>query len=345
MIGHNICGIPFTNLAFHVDPISRDKLVSSVCCPTWLFPPYNTFDKIVSEKESGKLDIMDFWNSDEMVTFRKSIVDGTYSFCNKETCPSYLSGALKPLPNRARELINKGVYEMDYPPIHILANIDLSCNLSCPSCRKSPDMVSNQKSYARMVSILSSGVTSIYVNGTGELFKNRYLLDALNEISEQAYPNLKKIEIITNGTLLNNTMWSSLSEGFRRVIKSISVSVDAGTEQTYKKIRVGGNFDRLVSNLHFIGKLRKEKKIENFVISMVLQKNNTHELLDFCKLAKQVGVDGVCILKIENWYVQPIEEFSENQELPANWRNTFADRIREAKEFAKSNGMYIYTNL
>lgn len=345
MDNKKICGVPFSCYMLSVDICNTSKIISRVCCPAWLKPPYSTLKVPAPENESGFINLDSIWNSDMMVAFRKSIADGSYSFCNTEICPSYISDDLSPLPDRARELIEQGVYEMDYPPLRTQANIDQACNLSCPSCRVYPISAPNPKSYQRLKSLLSSGVEGVLLNGAGEIFKNQYLLRAMNEITKELYPNLKSVTILTNGTLLNKTMWMSLSDSFKSVIKDIYVSVDAASEQTYKKVRVGGNFNRLVDNLMHMGILRKENKIINFSISIVLQKANIHELIDFLKLALQVGASSAAISRIEDWHAHPRQEFLDNMALPDNWKVVYKDQIEEAKAFAKDNNLYLFSNI
>jgi len=229
--------------------------------------------------------------------------------------------------------------------MNVEANIDRACNLSCPSCRKTTFNTPDPRSYPRLKSILSSGVENVFINGTGELFKNQYLLKALNEVTSELYPNLKSFKIITNGTLLNKTMWASLSEGFKSLISCLHVSVDAASEQTYRKIRVGGNFNRLLDNLKLIGTLKKEKKIKFFTMAIVLQKANVHELLDFLKLAAQVGADCVTIVKIGYWYTCPIQEFQDTMALPEGWEVTYKDLVDEARAFAADNDIYLFSNI
>jgi len=345
MKNRKICGVPFSNFMLHVDPKSNGNIIYMACCPAWLNPPYNSSIMSIPEDDSGFINLDSLWNSKSMVTFRKSVVDGSYSFCNILKCPYYVSDDLSPLPDRAKELIERGVFEMDYPPSYIQANIDRACNLTCPSCREYPNAQPNPKSYVRLKSLLLSGVESIYLNGTGEIFRNQYLLSALNEITKETYPNLKTVGIISNGTLLNKTMWASLSKGFKSLVKRIDISVDAASEQIYRKVRVGGNFSRLLDNLHFIGSLKKENEIENFSISLVLQKVNIHELLNFIKLAKDVNADAVCILRIEDWHARPHQEFLDNMALPVNWEVTYKDYLEEARKLAVDNSIYFFSNL
>lgn len=346
MNNQKICGVPFSGFSLYVDdPFDQNRVVASVCCHTWLNPPYSKLKKPVSEDANGFLDITSFWNSKEMVNFRKSIADGSYAFCNKKSCPTYQSKDFAPLPEKAKGLIEQGIYEVDYPPLFIQASVDRSCNLSCPSCRNAPNYKSNPKSYTWLKSILANDVELILTNGTGELFKNRYLLDALNEIGLDNYPHLKHLDILTNGTLLSRTMWASLSDGFKSRIRLISVSVDAATEETYKKIRVGGNFKNLIQNLHFISSLRKENKIPQFSMSFVAQKSNIHEILDFVKLAKDIGVDGVGITRVENWGVHNTKSFYEKLALPEDWKITYKDKLEEVEKFVKDNNLCYYTNI
>jgi sulfatase maturation enzyme AslB (radical SAM superfamily) len=342
---HKICGAPFTGFMLYVDQYKNNRINAMICCPSWLKYPYNSYSTPVPEDSSGFLNIDKIWNSDEMIKFRKSVVDGDYSFCNKDICPAYLSYTFVPVPDRAKELIKDNNFQIDYAPLYTHVSIDRSCNLKCPSCRKDHISVSDMRTYNRMKSILASGIETLDLSGSGELFKNQYLLKALNEITEEEYPNLKYIDIISNGTLLSKEMWDSLSDPFKKRIRDINISVDATTEQTYKKIRVTGDFNKLFVNLYYLGELKKENKFRNFTLSFVLQKANILELSEFPELVKKVNANKICITKILDWGVFSPKDFSEIFALPDNWKDLYKDVIEKAQKNIIDNNIISYSNI
>ena len=74
----------------------------------------------------------------------------------------------------------------------------------------------------------------------------------------------------------------------------IDISVDAASNETYKKIRVGGDLDVTRSNILKLLKLREEANSKTkIIVSFVEQKENSHEVEDFKNYWQQRDVDGL----------------------------------------------------
>lgn len=133
-------------------------------------------------------------------------------------------------------------------------------------------------------------------------YKGIYLDPKCNDI-----PNIR---LLTNGTLFNSTRWGEFIKNKTGKIY-LTVSIDAATEETYKKIRCGGNFKILRENMKFASKLRKTGELGYFRINFVVQKNNYKEMIDFVKWGIELGCDEVFFTKILNWGTYTKEEFRE----------------------------------
>ena len=113
-------------------------------------------------------------------------------------------------------------------------------------------------------------------------------------LAEQ-FPNLR-MEIMTNGNLINN-FWL---EKFCEVpFKSIAISLDAATEKTYRKIRIRGNFKKVLNSINFMNNLKNgnDPKIQ---LSFVVMKRNYHEILDFIELAHKYNITQLSYQAISN---------------------------------------------
>ena len=104
---------------------------------------------------------------------------------------------------------------------------------------------------------------------------------------------------MTNGTLFTSKEWEKLEGKYEDI--SFMVSVDAATKETYEKVRCGGQFERLMENMRFLSMLRKENKVNNVKVIMIVQKANYMEIPDFIKWAKGMGFDKVNLSHIRNW--------------------------------------------
>lgn len=339
-----ICGVPFSDLAIHPKKTNENLLSAIPCCSSWLKPPYSSFPIDIKEDPSGRIDIIEAWNSPLYIAFRESILNGSYQYCRPDVCPYFSLGNFPPVPEEALPYIEKKETYLNYPPITINVAIDRACNLSCPSCRTKLYNEPKENSYQRLISILSSGVKHIFINGAGELFINKYLMKAFRDFSFDVYPNVHRFSIITNGTALNRTAWYTLSNDFRTALHDINVSIDSPIKETYERIRVGGNFGVLLKNLEFISGLRKEGSIKNFILTSVLQRLNIAELPKFVEYAISINADHLNLNRIENWGHYDSDEFKNRIDLPENWEVLYKDEIAEAIRLMKNNGISWISN-
>ena len=86
--------------------------------------------------------------------------------------------------------------------------------------------------------------------------------------------------ITTNGTVLN--------ERGKRILEQLNVgiilSVDSINQETYSKIRLGANFDRVMEHLRYFQKITKEKNTYLSIAAcpMTMNWQDIPELLSFC---------------------------------------------------------------
>lgn len=246
----------------------------------------------------------DIWNSRRALINRLALKNQSYVFCNAEKC-GFLSG-LK------REKVNRNKYELiEIPerqfPESIAPAVDITCNLSCTSCRKQvlSDISSDRELYVEI--ILNDIVklpTRFLINTIGEPFSSKYCKKILND---KRTLNRKQMGIYSNGTLLSKKKLDDLIDHFSEL--DIAISIDAATKKTYEKIRRGGKWENLIENLRYICSCRKMGRVSYFQINFVVQKDNVFEMQKFVDWAKQLQCDRVVMNAIENWGVYTEEEF------------------------------------
>lgn len=271
-----------------------------VCCPSWCFKSLRVNkegeEEDWSEYFDTTADVMRNWTSTPAYEIRKSMLDGSYRHCDHVICP------------RLNELINDGskipymfmkkedfqktfniyseddIKKFDTPPEEILFGFDRSCNLKCPSCRVGliPNDDIESEDYKNKLHLLnsieknfSSGLKRIMITGSGDPFYSKIYRDYLVNFDISKYPKLEGLQIITNGNLLTEKMWNSMKA--TPYIKTIEISIDAGTKETYEvKTRLNGRWDVLIENLTFLA--TQDHIIDEFVVSMVVSKHNYLEM-------------------------------------------------------------------
>ncbi|MCO4795022.1 MAG: SPASM domain-containing protein [Bacteriovoracaceae bacterium] len=290
---------------------TEDGLPCFCCCPTWV---------PTSVGDISKQSLEDIWNSKEMQNIRQSILDGSYSYCNKDLCPEIRDNRLlekKYLFNeKHQKIVKENLVVLDGPKILNLSN-DRSCNLTCPSCRVEKIMITHGEEYEQMKKVHMKLLDDSLVNleliifcSSGDPFASHLYRRLLFGLDGEKYPNLK-VQIVTNGLLFNSEVWDQMKK-IHGNIDSVFVSVDASTEDTYRIVRRGGELSDLIPNLEFLGGLRRSNLINHYQLDFVVQSQNYREMPDFVNLGKRVNADKVFFQKVVNWGTWSDEEYLKN---------------------------------
>jgi MoaA/NifB/PqqE/SkfB family radical SAM enzyme len=83
-------------------------------------------------------------------------------------------------------------------------------------------------------------------------------------------------------------------------LKTLNVSIDGASKETYEKLRKGGSYKKIIENLHFIKEIKKTYDFE-FIIHVVVQKDNYKEMSAMIDLAESFGADRIWFNKITDW--------------------------------------------
>lgn len=260
--------------------------------------------------------LIDLYNSPAAQKIRESILDGTFRYCDLELCPHFSSGDLPLQKDCAgtpfEDVVAKKLTVMDKKSIWL--TFDRRCNLRCISCRGDFVKYSDKehKEVERLLDIVKANLShleQIGLCGNGDPFASPSLRKFLNDFNASDYPNLK-ITILTNGLLFNEQAWDLMEKG-RTAIKSVQVSIDAATRESYEQIRIGGSFEKLMSNIKFLGQLRRQNLIKEFIISFVVNAINYSEMDAFVALGTELGCDQVYFSYMGNWGSLSKREYKE----------------------------------
>jgi MoaA/NifB/PqqE/SkfB family radical SAM enzyme len=274
------CHLPFTRIS-----IDDDGFVWPACCPDWVaFPLGNVFTQSWE----------DIWQGDAATAFRDSMLDGSLRFCEKNWCPHVSDAAAGILNETVVPHEQAPVYRKTVHPIHVNLNYDLTCNLRCPTCRHQLihyngvelDKVRKLQQYVE-THILPQ-VQSVALTGVGDPFMSKIFKEFLFQFDKKQYPKLKRMHFHTNGLLFDEKMFEKM-KGIHHLQLSTDISIDAASKATYIKVRPPGDWDKLQANLQFIKNIPQMKEVG---ISMVVQQDNFHEMLDFIALGERICKKG-----------------------------------------------------
>lgn len=280
-----VCIQPFKHIEFFEDH-------ATLCCPTWLET------KLWYKKdENGNLNY-DVWKSKTATKIRESVLDGTYSYCHKSACPhlSTLINTQKPsgffvdkssLPVKQHDGFTIDQFNITSGPGSINFTYDDSCNLKCPSCRlhvimAKPDEIIKIDNITDFIkNNYSKEARKLAITGSGDPWASKSFRKFLFEFNPELWPNLDDIYLTTNANLFTEKNWKRIEKA-HPYVKSVEISIDAATKNTYeKKVRLGGNWDTLMENLDFISSI---PTIKNLRCSFVTQIDNYTEMREFAEL-------------------------------------------------------------
>lgn len=232
-------------------------------CEGWLPIPVGKVSDFNSLKE--------IWNSSIANMLQDDIDQKKFTWCAVEHC------------GVTRQNIVKRRYSVNI-------NIDDSCNLACPSCRRELRMISSGAEYDKKVKDVNQILSwlenfdepiTISLGGAGDSLSSHILRKLIKEYIPK--PN-QQFVITTNGLLIKKIIAEStiLSN-----ISSLSISVDAASADVYEQVRRPGKWNMLLENLHWVAENNLPANL-NFVV----QKTNFREIPAFAKLCKQLNFPG-----------------------------------------------------
>lgn len=311
------CISPFVNI--HIDTSGE---VSLCPCPSWGDTAVgnilnNTLEQILS--------------SPKAIDIRQSIIDGNFKYCYENQCGILINDQLnskKYLPDNVSWQIQDATrYDMPY---EIMLNFDMTCNLSCPSCRTeviktTSSQINTQRTIAdKIFTNIFSGYTDkkmhLIPGAGGEIFASPWTHQFLKRITLEYMPNLN-LSLHSNG-LLARKNWHYVQH-LEKCIKAITISVDAARPETYEKVRRGGKWSDILNALAFLENKKYNLNFE-FRTRMIVQNSNFREMLEFYELSKSYSVDRIEYSRLMDWKTWNTQEFAVNDVFDqdhVNWKH------------------------
>ena len=303
------CKNPFDQFEIHPNGMV------SVCCMSWL--P----EKIGNVKEES---VKEVFNSEKAQEIRESILDGSFKYCDHKLCPYIQNGSLpdkEEVTDPRHKSIIKNNKTKDLEPTFYNLCYDESCNLSCPSCRKNKILYYEGKVYEEKKKIQDNIIKHIFgkphdnyclinVTGSGDPFGSKLFRELLFSIDGEKFPRVF-FNLQTNGVMFTPKYWEKMKR-IQKNINTVMVSYDAGTPETYKITRRGGDWDQLQKNMKFLSSLRQKGLINELRIDCVVQKANYKELDKLVKIGLDLKVDKVFFSLLVDWGTWTPEIYKQN---------------------------------
>jgi len=184
-----------------------------------------------------------------------------------------------------RRLWDKAANENYLPsnPLHVDIELSSACNLRCKMCNHGISTMTDvgfmdDRLALRLIDECALlGVCSIKFNWRGEVTLNGFLPEAVKHAKSKG---ILEVQINTNGLPPKKDILIQCAENN---IDRIIFSVDGFSKETYENVRIGGDYDKLLGNIHELIAWRKEKKAGKPLIrvQMVRTQSNAFEVTDF----------------------------------------------------------------
>ena len=270
------------------DTVLIDKMGSCYACECTAWLPQSIGNLQVQ-------DLSEILQSKMAEHLRSSITDSTYRYCNNNQC-AWVMDKKNP-PPWTTQLPERRI-------TNLRLAIDDSCNLRCPSCRKS--LIFHKEGSAFDLGMkLADKINDwlyryqhpmqVHIGSDGDPFASHVYRHFMEQTPER--DNIE-YSILTNGLMFKE--FHSRVPNIIKNLKELGVSIDGATEKTYEKLRLGGKWEKILEGLECMAE-QKRKHGFRFILHYVVQKDNFHEMQEIIDLGERYNADRVWLNKIEDW--------------------------------------------
>lgn len=268
-----LCNAPLNSMYFNV---------FGQVAPCWL-----TLDKDDTYPEKS---IREIWDGPKFMELRRELA--SYKFpekckvCSQNVSNGNYHSVLSKLYDHKHEII-------EYPTV-MEFELSNKCNLACVMCKG--ELSSTIRKVRDELPELQSPYDNNFTKQLEEFIPylreakflggEPFLIDVYYEIWDRIIEINPKVEITitTNGTAYNGKI--------ERVLESlrcnIIISIDSFFKETYEKIRLRGNYERVMENLEKFRSYTKENQLY-FGVSINPLRKNWKELADYINICNEKG--------------------------------------------------------
>lgn len=299
------CNVPFRNFE-----VIHSGEVSSCC---WVSPKNRSYPERYVLGSLANQTVEEIWNSKAARALRRSVLDGSFEFCNQDICPLFRDNGAglidRTQANTQVEDTFHGISKQEWSyiesnedtcrslPSKLYLNLGYSCNYRCPTCAPSQDKHSafsktvdylevRNRMFLEKLRNVFLNVKYLFIGSFGEPLYSKSLVAWLKSFRANNFQNDFFMELQTNGSLLNENFWNGLPEDLKKHLTMIQVSLDAATKETYENVRLGGKWEVINRNLKFISEI---ETVKSLTLNFVVQESNFREMPAFVELAERLN--------------------------------------------------------
>jgi len=217
-----------------------------------------------------------------------------------------------------------------YPPF-LEVEVTTRCNLKCTMCEHTYwDEPGRDMPFEKFKFILDQfpNLKWIGLTGIGESFLHEDFIKMLRLVRSRGI----LVELYDTMFYVDNDVAKEL---VKLGIYRFFFSLDAATEETYKKIRIGSNFDRVVGNIVGLAQAKGNGKYPRLAFHYIITKDNVQEIPEFVNFAYSL-LPGNTTATIQ--FSRMLHTFKEVEGL---YTEVSQDIIAEANIIGKRTGMTV----
>lgn len=204
-------------------------------------------------------------------------------------------------------------------PMNVTIEPTNVCNLECPVCETGagvlgrPDGHMTLEQFRTIMDKIGAHTNTLMFYFMGEPFLNKQSYEMIRYAKQGGVPY---IQTCTNGDAVNPE--KLVDSG----IDEVSFQIGGTSQETHQIYRVNSNLERVLRNLKETLRIKRERRPEMKVLSgFILMKHNEHQVDEFGRLMRDLGVDGheiidPCVRTVEqghkflptdeaHWYYDP----------------------------------------
>lgn len=173
------------------------------------------------------------------------------------------------------------------------------CNHNCIGCHSAmlhhnhPPFLKLERAKEIINEIAKMGVESIEISGGGESLLHPNIIEFIQYIKKSGM----KCGMFTNGIPITKKMLPTLTND----LLFLRIALDAGTRETYKRVRGVDDFFKLIQNIKELVDYRKKHKGKVTIgLKYLIRQMSEHEIIEGTKLAKKLKVDYIQFKALRN---------------------------------------------
>ncbi len=199
---------------------------------------------------------------------------------------------MKTLNGIARQVYMRShIGNLESFPEEIVLTPTLRCNFNCVTCTQNhKDAREYPESFLKSLDEILPFAKFVNING-GEPLLYKYFDELISIITR----NECRYWLVTNGSLLGEEWRRKLVGG---ALQTIKFSIDGGTQQAYSKIRVVGNFYKVLKNIAEFMKLKIQNNRHDIStqFNFVALRDNIESLPKLVGIAADLGINQVNVI-------------------------------------------------